>query len=120
MGRRNNLYAPTRARNTPEYNLWRVAVFKRDKFTCKKCGQKPPRKSKRLQAHHILSWANYPALRYDINNGITLCWNCHKEMFHNENGYVELCKTLIGKKDMVAQVQKMIYEDKQNEQQQSD
>jgi len=26
-----------------------------------------------LQAHHILRWADYPKLRYEINNGITLC-----------------------------------------------
>lgn len=31
----------------------------------------------RLEAHHILSWKDYPELRYDINNGITLCHAHH-------------------------------------------
>lgn len=31
----------------------------------------------KLEAHHILSWKDYPELRYDINNGITLCHAHH-------------------------------------------
>jgi NUMOD3 motif-containing protein len=31
----------------------------------------------RLEAHHILNWREYPELRYDINNGITLCHAHH-------------------------------------------
>ena len=33
--------------------------------------------SGRLEAHHILDWINYPELRYEINNGITLCHAHH-------------------------------------------
>ncbi len=56
--------------NNREYRDWRQSVFKRDGFTCRiadvNCdGQ--------LQAHHILRWADYPELRFEINNGITLC-----------------------------------------------
>ena len=31
----------------------------------------------RLEAHHIRSWKNYPHLRYDVDNGITLCLAHH-------------------------------------------
>ena len=51
---------------------WREAVFKRDKYRCVECG-----KTGRLNAHHIESWADYPAMRFDVNNGITLCVDCH-------------------------------------------
>lgn len=30
-----------------------------------------------LEAHHILGWKDYPELRYEINNGITLCHAHH-------------------------------------------
>lgn len=30
-----------------------------------------------LEAHHILGWKEYPDLRYQINNGITLCHAHH-------------------------------------------
>jgi hypothetical protein len=31
----------------------------------------------RLEAHHIRSWKHYPHLRYDVDNGITLCLAHH-------------------------------------------
>ena len=52
----------------PKYKEWRMNVFKRDNFCCKIC-----RSKKDLQVHHILRWADFPELRYDINNGIALC-----------------------------------------------
>lgn len=68
-------------RLSKEYDHWRMAVFKRDRFCCKNCGttQKP------LNAHHKQPWAKYPDLRYDINNGITLCEDCHKKI-HRRKG----------------------------------
>lgn len=57
-----------------EYKNWRHEVFKRDDYTCKKCGDK---KGGNLQAHHIKEWAKYPDLRHKIDNGITYCEDCH-------------------------------------------
>lgn len=39
----------------------------------------------RLEAHHILNWKQYPELRYELNNGITLCQSHHPRGRENEN-----------------------------------
>lgn len=31
----------------------------------------------RIESHHILGWTEHPELRYEINNGITLCHAHH-------------------------------------------
>lgn len=69
-----------RNRQTKKYKNWREKVFKRDNYTCKKCGKR----GVEIQAHHVKPWALYPALRYEVNNGITLCNECHKEIHKKE------------------------------------
>ncbi|KKN56894.1 hypothetical protein LCGC14_0567470 [marine sediment metagenome] len=64
------------ARNTQELKVWRRAVFCRDKFTCQQCGTKGCRQHP-INAHHIKSFAEYPELRFDLGNGVTLCEDCH-------------------------------------------
>lgn len=61
-------------RNTVEYARWRLSVFKRDNFTCQICGIRDGK----IQADHIKPYALFPELRLDINNGRTLCPNCHR------------------------------------------
>jgi hypothetical protein len=56
-----------------EYKLWRNAVFERDHFTCVWCGKV----GEKLEADHIKSWADFPELRFAIDNGRTLCKKCH-------------------------------------------
>lgn len=69
-----------RVRQSPEYRLWRTMVFKRDNYTCVQCGIKPGMgKRVDFQADHIKSFAEYPELRLDIDNGRTLCVECHRK-----------------------------------------
>lgn len=63
-------------RASREYKTWRKNVFQRDNYTCVKCGDD---KGGNLEADHIKDFALYPELRLDINNGRTLCKNCHKK-----------------------------------------
>ena len=63
------------------YVNWRNKVFKRDNYTCQKCGKK----GVYLHPHHIKNFANYSDLRFDVNNGITLCKKCHRK-FHSIYG----------------------------------
>lgn len=66
-------------RNSLEYKLWRKAVFERDKYTCIWCGCKSgDGKAVILNADHIKPFAYYPELRFAIDNGRTLCTDCHK------------------------------------------
>lgn len=52
------------------YYEWRMNVYKRDSYKCKINNKDCKGK---IAAHHILRWADYLELRYEINNGITLC-----------------------------------------------
>jgi hypothetical protein len=56
-----------------EYREWRTAVFERDDFTCQHCGKR----GGYLEADHIKPWATHPLLRFDVENGRTLCRPCH-------------------------------------------
>jgi len=70
--------------NDPAYKKWRIDVYKRDNFQC----QMPNCKSKkRLNAHHIKRWSDNAGLRFAVNNGITLCYTCHKNIHNKEEQY---------------------------------
>lgn len=67
-------------RRSLKYRLWRESVFKRDNWTCVWCGAKNGNgKAIVLNADHIKSFAYYPELRFAIDNGRTLCIDCHKK-----------------------------------------
>lgn len=59
-------------RHAPEARAWRREVFARDNYRCRRCGA-----GGKLQAHHLRSWVEAPDLRFDTDNGITLCVDCH-------------------------------------------
>jgi 5-methylcytosine-specific restriction endonuclease McrA len=67
-------------RESFEYDVWRTAVFERDNYTCQKCGARCGNgKAIFLNADHIKSWAEFPDLRFVVENGRTLCEDCHKK-----------------------------------------
>lgn len=72
-----------------EYRQWRSDIFTRDNFTCQKC----TKRGGKLNAHHIKAFSKIisenniktveQALNceelWNINNGETLCEECHKQ-----------------------------------------
>jgi hypothetical protein len=54
---------------------WCKTVLERDDHVCQLCGRLPG--SMRIHTHHIKPKRTHPELRYDVNNGITLCNSCH-------------------------------------------
>lgn len=62
-------------RSSKEYKLWRKSVFERDNYTCQFCKVR----GGTLQADHIKPFAYYPELRFSLDNGRTLCVECHKK-----------------------------------------
>jgi len=84
-------------RNNPKYNQWRVDIFKRDKYNCQKCGKY----GGELSVDHIKTFSsiikenNIKSLKealnckelWEMQNGITVCWNsiCHPNGIFKKN-----------------------------------
>lgn len=62
-------------RQSKEFRLWREAVFQRDNWTCQDCGVR----GTELHPHHKKAFATHPELRFDVDNGQTLCAPCHRK-----------------------------------------
>jgi hypothetical protein len=63
-------------RQSSAYREWRMAVYERDKYTCRGCGDT---RGGNLEPHHIKSWSDYLEFRFEVSNGLTLCERCHKK-----------------------------------------
>jgi len=73
-------------RHTKEYRKWRVEVIRRDK-RCVICGS-----IKHRNAHHINHATYFPEQRFDIDNGVTLCHDCHTNFHCNfKKSFREKC-----------------------------
>jgi len=70
----------SRIRQSSEDKAWRDAVFRRDDWRCRRCGVRS-RSGKRvcLEADHIRPFSLSPELRFSLENGQTLCRECHVE-----------------------------------------
>jgi len=81
--------------NDPEYKKWRNKIYARDNHTCQwpGCSSK-----KKLNAHHIRRWADCPGLRFEVDNGITLCKDHHKMITGVETYYEAVFYNIIKQK----------------------
>lgn len=68
-------------RKSRQYRNYVLAVFFRDDYTCQICGKK---EVGRMNANHIKKFSEYPDLRTNPLNGITLCPPCHKFVTNHE------------------------------------
>lgn len=59
-------------RRSPEYQRWRQEVRRHDGNACRICGVQ-----RNLHIHHIKPLERYPEFATELDNGITLCGNCH-------------------------------------------
>lgn len=80
-------------RNDKGYDKWRKEVLERDNYTCRLCGNAED--DVILNVHHIEKYSENEELRTDVNNGITLCYECHKKIFFREKEFEEYFKQLI-------------------------
>ena len=68
-------------RNSAEYTNFRLNVFCRDKYTCQVTGKR----GGILNVHHLYSFTDYPELRFELSNGVTLSKEIHNK-FHKIYG----------------------------------
>lgn len=79
----------------PQYKQWRKFIYKRDHFKCQwpNCSS-----TKKLHAHHIYKWADFPGLRFHNDNGITLCKIHHDMIKNQEEIYAPIFSKIIAHK----------------------
>lgn len=70
-------------RKLPENFQWTKSVLKRDNYTCQICNK---RKWTSLISHHLDGYGWCKEKRYNTENGVCLCKECHKN-FHSIFGY---------------------------------
>jgi len=94
-------------RNSTDYSLWRKICFERDNFICQKCKES----GGRLSVHHINNFADFPELRFAIDNGVTLCIKCHKEyhkIYGKRNNTKEQLKEYLKKEGLTKWKKKLM------------
>lgn len=81
-----------RDRRSPAFYEWRTKVRKRDNSQCR---LKSHECAGRLEVHHIFNWADYPELRYVVNNGIVLCKFHHPLKWDEEKRMIPIFQEII-------------------------
>jgi hypothetical protein len=69
---------------------WSTAVKARD-CKCIECNA-----TTALVAHHVKPKSQYPELKFDLENGVTLCVDCHKD-HHKKHPVIGIGKDVVGK-----------------------
>jgi len=68
-------------RRGKNYFKWRQAVLLRDGFKCVVCGFM----GEHLNTHHIKGLKDFPELKCEVSNGVTLCESCHRKIHYRQS-----------------------------------
>jgi hypothetical protein len=82
-------------RNSNKAKEWRNEIRNRDNWTCQDCGER----REQIEAHHIEKWEENEELRFCIDNGVSLCLECHY-LRHEENGDKVETRLMQGRVDL--------------------
>lgn len=69
--------------NRSAHTRWAKAVYKKYNYTCFRCGYEAGDGDMAIEAHHIYHREHYPRMAYRLDNGVCLCFACHR----GNNGY---------------------------------
>lgn len=72
-------------RNSKEWREARCATLERDAHRCQDCGKNEFQTSS-LDVHHIQLASEYESKRFDQDNLVTVCRNCHINRHKSKNG----------------------------------
>lgn len=75
-------------RTSIAYRMWKEKLREKNNGKCEECGSE-----KRLHAHHIKCFYEYPELRFELFNGKLLCNSCHTR-FHAKERKTRSIRTL--------------------------
>jgi len=89
---RTKLKDDSRERGGQLHKEWSDSVKNRDNWKCRISDENC---SGRMESHHILSWKDYPELRYDTNNGICLCKYHHPRKRKEEISLIPIFQQII-------------------------
>ena len=79
-------------REGQQYHNWRKDIKERDKYRCVLCED-----NHRLEVHHIERWIDNEDDRFNLHNGVTLCYECHSKYhgIHNDPFPKNMTETLL-------------------------
>ncbi len=72
------------------YAHFKKAVFKRDGHRCVIC-----KKTRRIEAHHIIRYSDSTNLQMNPDNGVTLCNQCHYMIRNKEHCWIDYFRAIV-------------------------
>lgn len=115
-GENNSNYNPElsdedriKRRGTKENARWRKQIFEKNNYTCVKCNNRSSKGNPvYLHAHHLNGYHWCEEGRFDIENGATLCEDCHNDFhgiygkgFNTKEQFEEFMELELTKEDIV-------------------
>lgn len=80
-------------RKSKAHKVWSSEVYRKNGWHCIDCNIKCQKGS--IVAHHLQNFADFPDLRFDVSNGVTLCRSCHAKRHNPHNKFVKVGSSVL-------------------------